>query len=29
VGLGLSSTLNARIVYQDIMRPFAESVLQE
>eukprot|EP00258_Populus_trichocarpa_P042340 XP_024458359.1 uncharacterized protein LOC18100773 isoform X2 [Populus trichocarpa] len=26
---GLSSTLNARIVYQDIMRPFAESVLQE
>ncbi|CAK7354316.1 unnamed protein product [Dovyalis caffra] len=26
---GLSSTLDARIVYQDIMRPFAESVLQE
>ncbi|KAL9363634.1 hypothetical protein Peur_046419 [Populus x canadensis] len=26
---GLSSTLNARIVYQDIMRSFAESVLQE
>ncbi|KAL9400549.1 hypothetical protein Peur_009510 [Populus x canadensis] len=26
---GLSYTLNARIVYQDIMRPYAESVLQE
>ncbi|KAF9681394.1 hypothetical protein SADUNF_Sadunf06G0221200 [Salix dunnii] len=26
---GLSSTLDVRIVYQDIMRPFAESVLQE
>ncbi|CAN1825567.1 Protein ACTIVITY OF BC1 COMPLEX KINASE 8, chloroplastic [Linum perenne] len=25
---GLSSTLNVRIVYQEIMRPFAESVLQ-
>ncbi|CAB4266539.1 unnamed protein product [Prunus armeniaca] len=25
---GLSSTMNVRIVYQDIMRPFAESVLQ-
>ncbi|XP_047340558.1 uncharacterized protein LOC124944128 [Impatiens glandulifera] len=25
---GLSSTMNARISYQDIMRPFAESVLQ-
>ena len=29
VGLGLSTTLDARIVYHDIMRPFAESVLQE
>uniref|UniRef100_A0A6N2KEB7 ABC1 atypical kinase-like domain-containing protein n=1 Tax=Salix viminalis TaxID=40686 RepID=A0A6N2KEB7_SALVM len=26
---GLSTTLDARIVYHDIMRPFAESVLQE
>ena len=26
--LGLSSTLNVRIVYLDIMRPFAESALQ-
>uniref|UniRef100_A0A2P2K6L6 Ubiquinone biosynthesis protein coq-8 n=3 Tax=Rhizophora mucronata TaxID=61149 RepID=A0A2P2K6L6_RHIMU len=26
---GLSSTMNARIVYQEIMRPFAESALQE
>ncbi|KAM1089160.1 hypothetical protein ACFX19_017177 [Malus domestica] len=25
---GLSSTMNVRIVYQEIMRPFAESVLQ-
>lgn len=25
--LGLSSTMNVRIVYLDIMRPFAESVL--
>lgn len=27
VCLGLSSTMNVRIVYLDIMRPFAESVL--
>ncbi|XP_061951517.1 uncharacterized protein LOC133674435 isoform X2 [Populus nigra] len=26
---GLSTTLDARIVYHDVMRPFAESVLQE
>ena len=25
--VGLSSTMNVRIVYLDIMRPFAESVL--
>jgi hypothetical protein len=26
--LGLSSLMNVRIIYLDIMRPFAESVLQ-